>query len=83
MSINKTLLKALKIKKFRALEDVNIEFGSQLTVICGKNGTSKASILGIAAQVFSFEKDYSDGDRLEFETVAGTQFKSQYGFMVN
>lgn len=56
--MSKTLLKKLVIKKFRALNNVDIEFGTHVTVICGKNGTSKSSILGIAAQIFSFEKDY-------------------------
>lgn len=72
----KTSLKKLDIKKFRALNDVCIEFGSHLTVICGKNGTSKSSILGIAAQIFSFEKDYSSGEELSFETITGANFKS-------
>lgn len=71
-----TVLKKLNIKRFRALRDVEIEFGTQLTVICGKNGTSKSSILGIAAQIFSFEKDYVKGDSLNFRTIAGTHFKS-------
>ena len=53
----KTQLKKLIIEKFRALNSVELEFGDYITVVCGKNGTSKSSILGIAAQIFSFEKD--------------------------
>ena len=55
----KTQLKKLGIEKFRALNNVEVEFGDLITIICGKNGTSKSSILGIAAQIFSFEKNYS------------------------
>lgn len=74
--MKKTLLKKLHIRKFRALNDVEIDFGTALTVICGKNGTSKSSILGIAAQIFSFERDYQSGNEIDFQTITGTSFKS-------
>lgn len=74
--MSKTLLKKLVIKKFRALNNVDIEFGTHVTVICGKNGTSKSSILGIAAQIFSFEKDYLKDEKLQFQTIIGSNFKS-------
>lgn len=74
--MSKTLLKKLNIKKFRALQNVEIDFGTHITVICGKNGTSKSSILGIAAQIFSFEKDYIKGEALKFKSITGSNFKS-------
>jgi ABC-type phosphate transport system ATPase subunit len=76
LAMSKTLLKKLFIKKFRALNNVDIEFGTHVTVICGKNGTSKSSILSIAAQIFSFEKDYLKDERLQFQTITGSKFKS-------
>jgi hypothetical protein len=77
--MTKTTLKKITIKKFRALNNVEIEFGDYITVICGKNGTSKSSILGIAAQIFSFEKDYETGASLRgFKQISGKGFKSQY-----
>ncbi|EPB4340050.1 AAA family ATPase [Enterobacter kobei] len=75
---NKTKLNKLKIEKFRALENIEIEFGDHITVICGKNGTSKSSILGIAAQIFSFDKDYSNDKDLSFKQISDGSFKSQY-----
>lgn len=60
-NMTRTQLKKISIEKFRALNNVEVEFGDYITVICGKNGTSKSSILGIAAQIFSFEKDYIVG----------------------
>lgn len=72
----KTRLKKLTFKKFRALKDLEIEFATHVTVICGKNGTSKSSILGIAAQIFSFEKDYVKNTGLKFQTITGESFKS-------
>ena len=75
----KTQLKKITIEKFRALNNVEVEFGDYITVICGKNGTSKSSILGIAAQIFSFEKDYvTDEDLRGFKQISGKGFKSQY-----
>lgn len=76
--MSNTQLKKLKIAKFRALNDVEIEFGDHITVVCGKNGTSKSSILGIAAQIFSFEKDYVKDEQLSFRQITGGAFKSQY-----
>lgn len=74
----KTQLKKLKIEKFRALDKVGVEFGDYITVVCGKNGTSKSSILGIAAQIFSFEKDYVKNSSLSYQQITGGKFKSQY-----
>ncbi len=71
-----TKLKKISVHKFRALENVDIEFGTNVTVICGKNGTSKSSILGVAAQIFSFDKDYVKDQDLSYNTIAGDSFKS-------
>lgn len=76
--MSKTQLKKLEIENFRALNNVEVEFGDHITVVCGKNGTSKSSILGIAAQIFSFEKDYAKDEVLSFRQIAGGSFKSQY-----
>ncbi|MDR0701245.1 MAG: AAA family ATPase [Azoarcus sp.] len=74
----KTQLRKLKIENFRALNNVEIEFGDYITLVCGKNGTSKSSILGIAAQIFSFDKDYVKNEKLSFRQITGSSFKSQY-----
>lgn len=77
--MTQTRLKKITIEKFRALNNVEVEFGDYITVICGKNGTSKSSILGIAAQIFSFDKDYVTETSLRsFKQVSGKGFKSQY-----
>jgi predicted ATPase/AcrR family transcriptional regulator len=76
--MSKTQLKKLVIENFRALNNVEIEFGDHITVVCGKNGTSKSSILGIAAQIFSFEKDYAKDEELSFRQITGGSYKSQY-----
>ena len=74
-----TKLQKIVIKKFRALSGVEIEFGDYITVICGKNGTAKSSILGIAAQIFSFDEDYVNNNYLsDFKQINGQDFKSKY-----
>jgi len=73
-----TRLKKIAIEKFRALNNIEVELGDHITVVCGKNGTSKSSILGIAAQIFSFEKDYIKEADLIYAEIAGGNFKSQY-----
>jgi predicted ATP-dependent endonuclease of OLD family len=71
-----TRIKAIHIKKFRALETIDFDVGTQITVVCGKNGTSKSSILGIAAQIFSFEENPLDDTSINFKTISGQSFKS-------
>jgi len=76
-----TKLRSLNVKSFRGLKDVDINFGERVTVICGKNGTSKSTILGIIAQIFSFTKDYSmdpPDSLVEYRTLTNDAFKSQF-----
>lgn len=75
---NITKINKLRINKFRALEEIEIDVGDHLTLICGKNGTSKSSILGITAQIFSFDKDYTNNQKIKFETIVNESFKSDY-----
>jgi predicted ATPase len=72
-----TKLKKIEIIRFRGLNNVTVEIANRITLICGKNGTSKSSILGIAAQVFSFRTDYTTSTALSFKTLTGENFKSQ------
>lgn len=76
-----TKLKNINVVKFRGLKNINIEFGSRLTVICGKNGTSKSTILGIIAQIFSFTKDFTknpETDLTQYKTLTNGSFKSAF-----
>lgn len=73
-----TLLRSINIKNFRNLSDIDVDFGRRITIISGKNGTAKSTILGLAAQIFSFDKDYTDNEKLDFITLSGSPFKSQF-----
>lgn len=78
MSKNITLIKSLNVIKFRALNDLKINFGERVTIIAGKNGTAKSTILGLLAQIFNFEKDYIKDSNLEFTPLHSTVFKSKF-----
>ncbi|MFT4020046.1 MAG: AAA family ATPase [Acinetobacter sp.] len=78
MSKHTTLVRNLSVIKFRALNDLKINFGERVTVICGKNGTAKSTILGLLAQIFSFEKDYTTNTNLNFNPLHSTAFKSKF-----
>ncbi|EXI62812.1 hypothetical protein MHD_06720 [Mannheimia granulomatis] len=73
-----TVLKTMHIQNFRNLQDVEIEFGTRITVISGKNGTAKSTILGLIAQVFNFDKDYVKNTDLNYQTLNGKKFKSDF-----
>ncbi|MFA6416426.1 MAG: AAA family ATPase [Candidatus Paceibacterota bacterium] len=51
-----TQINGLKIKQFRHLKDLDIEFGSRITAIAGANGTGKSSLLGLISGAFVFDK---------------------------
>lgn len=80
--IRNTQLKKIKINNFRGLKDINVEFGKRISVICGKNGTSKSTILGIVAQIFSFRKNYVEFPNIElhakYRTLSGDSFESVF-----
>ncbi|GLU37144.1 AAA family ATPase [Pseudomonas sp. NBRC 100443] len=76
-SNNTTYVKSIKITSFRGLSNITVPLGRRITLLCGKNGTSKSSILGIAAQVFSFETDYTKNESLTFRTLTGSKFESR------
>lgn len=73
-----TKLNKIHIHKFRRLKDLDIELANRITLICGKNGTAKSTILGMIAQILSFEKDYSLNTELDYTTISGERFKSVF-----
>lgn len=78
-----TKLERMQIKSFRGLKNVSLEFGDRVTLICGKNGTSKSTILGIVAQIFSFATDYSEEKPIrnglrKYKTLFGKTYESVF-----
>lgn len=58
---------SIYIKNFRSLKDRKIELGKHITLITGKNGTMKSSLLGLIAHPFSPDNNAKDvfGDHLK------------------
>lgn len=52
------MLNKIRISNFRGFNNFELEFGKKITAICGRNGTSKTTLLGMIAQVFDFNKTY-------------------------
>lgn len=73
-----TFLRSIFIENFRGIKNLKIDFAERLTVISGKNGTAKSTILGLIAQVFNFEKDYVNNENLNYRTLNNKQFKSLF-----
>lgn len=78
MSNKITKIQKINVLKFRALQNIAIPFGERVTVICGKNGTAKSTILGLLAQIFSFSKDYASNTELEYSPLHSGSFKSNF-----
>lgn len=53
-------IKGIYIKDFRSLKNRKIELGQRFTLITGKNGTMKSTILGLLAHPFSSPNDAKD-----------------------
>jgi len=47
-------IKKIKVEHFRAVKEVEFEPGRKITLITGKNGTAKSTVLGMIAHPFSF-----------------------------
>lgn len=78
MSSNITQLKKIKVNHFRGLKNIELNIGERLTVICGKNGTSKSTILGMIAQIFNFGKNHFNDEEINYKTLSGKSFKSSF-----
>lgn len=70
-------IKKLHIEKFRELKDVDINFGNKLTVISGRNGTGKSSILGLVSQFLSFRNVKNRND-INYKTLFNEEFESEF-----
>ncbi|MCT3202679.1 hypothetical protein EFO64_02420 [Limosilactobacillus reuteri] len=85
---DRTFIKKMRVNNFRALKDVKIDLGSNLTMISGINAVGKSSILGLLAQICSFKSSYYPSDNGNgfkkvnipdnFKTVYNQRFESEF-----
>jgi AAA15 family ATPase/GTPase len=66
---------SIYIKKFRTMENRTIQLGRNITLISGKNGTMKSSILGLIAHPFSSPNDAKDIFGHDLKTPMSQVFK--------
>lgn len=86
--MNNTILKSIQVNQFRGLENLEINFGTKISIICGKNGTAKSTILGLVAQIFSYDTNYQTGKKIQFlgksgeyedyRTITGKPYTSRF-----
>ncbi|NIG55030.1 AAA family ATPase [Chitinophaga sp. Cy-1792] len=70
------IISKVEIKKFRGFDTVNLELGSQLTVIAGQNGTQKTTVLGILTQPFTISD--KKHPMISEKPLTGGSFKSGF-----
>ena len=81
------MIKNINIIKFRGIENKKIELGERVTILAGKNGTQKSTILGLLGQPFAFYGS-KDGVKQELEkgilnendilTILGHPFETKF-----
>ena len=69
------IIKSIEVKKFRAIENLNLRLGKNLTAIAGRNATMKSTLLGIIGQPFTISKDHP---MYGCKTIDGYNFRSQF-----
>lgn len=67
------------IEKFRTLVDKRIPLGENITLLSGKNGTMKTSLLGLIAHPFSSKNDAQDVFGEKLKTSHSDVFKLSLG----
>lgn len=71
------VLKKLGIEYFREMKGVDVSFGKKLTVISGRNGTGKSSVLGLISQFLSFRNVHGQED-INYKTLFNEEFESEF-----
>ena len=83
MALNRICVKSLKITEFRIFRNIQIDFNKPITLITGRNGTAKSTLLGMLAQPFSFDSkkdcsvyidNYHGLDLTKYVDIAGNRF---------
>ena len=70
------IIKKIKIERFRAFNNLEIELGSKVTAIAGQNGTMKSTLLGMLAQPFSLTDE--ENEMFCERTIDGLKFESKF-----
>ncbi|ORM71483.1 hypothetical protein HA48_15580 [Pantoea wallisii] len=71
-------IKAINLTKFRSFSDRRIELGGNITVLIGRNGTMKTSVMGLIAHPFGSESKDAFGKPLKTSINEVFKFSTKY-----
>lgn len=69
------IIKSIEVEKFRAIENVSLDIGKNITAIAGRNATLKTTLLGMLGQPFTISSGHP---MYGCTTIDGYNFKSQF-----
>ncbi|MFA0222033.1 AAA family ATPase [Vibrio splendidus] len=70
------IIKKIHIEKFRGFKDSEFTLGKYVTLIAGKNGTQKSTLLGVLSQTFTIPtKDHTFSDE---KPLIGGSYRSSF-----
>jgi len=66
------MIKSISIRKFRIFENIDIQLGTQITVIAGRNATGKSNLLAMLGNSCQLTSK-------KYKTFFGKQFRTEFG----
>lgn len=69
------IIESIEVEKFRAIENLSLDIGKNITVIAGRNATLKTTLLGMLGQPFTISSGHP---MYGCTTIDGYNFKSQF-----
>lgn len=69
------IIESIEIERFRAIENLTLRIGKNLTAIAGRNATLKTTLLGMLGQPFTISSKHP---MYGCTTIDGYNFKSQF-----
>lgn len=69
------IIESIEVEKFRAIENLLLDIGKNITAIAGRNATLKTTLLGMLGQPFTISSGHP---MFGCTTIDGYNFKSQF-----
>ena len=69
------IIKSIEVEKFRAIRNLSLDIGKNITAIAGRNATLKTTLLGMLGQPFTISSGHT---MYGCTTIDGYNFRSQF-----
>ncbi len=69
------IIESIEVEKFRAIENLSLDIGKNITAIAGRNATLKTTLLGMLGQPFTISSGHP---MYGCTTIDGYNFRSQF-----